>query len=154
MQLQNPTYHKLSNVTNNLKTAKITSVLPNQRLLFKSLNIRGSKAPPMTDQKDQSFTNHTDFECCEVEIEVCDVKELDSTVSKNKSEKSNNEFLKLQSSEYSMEQVLEPIYEETGYFDCILIILYFIYHIFSEKLELCYIKLIFNIIFLEVTTKK
>ena len=111
MQLQNPTYHKLSNVTNNLKTANITCVLPNRRLLFKSLNIRGGEAPQMTDQKDKRFTNHTDFECCEVEVEVCDVKELACTA--NISEKSSNEFLKLQS-EYSMEQVLEPIYEETG----------------------------------------
>ena len=122
MQLQNPTYHKLSNVTNNLKTANITSVLPNQRLLFKSLNIRGCETPPMTDQKDQSFANHTDFESCEKEVEVCDVKELDGTANRNQCEKSNNEYLKLQSSEYSMEEVLEPIYEETGLVDCILTI--------------------------------
>ena len=120
MQLQNPTYHKLSNVTNNLKTANITCVLPNQRLLVKSLNIRGCEAPQMTDQKDKRFTNHTDFECCEVEVEVCDFKELDGTANRNISENSNYESLK--SSEHSMEQVLEPIYEESGLVDCILTI--------------------------------
>ena len=39
---------------------------------------------------------------------------------RNKSEQSNYESLK--SSGYSMEQVLEPIYEESGLVDCILTI--------------------------------
>ena len=66
----------------------------------------------MTDQNNQRNTNQTEFESHTTNI--FEIKRQDAIYYSDKSENSANVQLTRQSSGFSIEQVLEPIYEESG----------------------------------------
>ena len=109
MQLEDPTLNKQLDFSNNSKTVKKNSVRSYLIFLRESLLKRDSKSSLMSDKNDKNLYNHTDFKC--YGIEVCDVKEKDR---KTYSGKAALIDLKHQSSEYILEQTLEPIHEEIG----------------------------------------
>ena len=109
MQLEDPTLNKQLDFSNNSKTVKKNSVRSYLIFLRESLLKRDSKSSLMSDKNDKNLYNHTDFKC--YGIEVCDVKEKDR---KTYSGKPALIDLKHQSSEYILEQTLEPIHEEIG----------------------------------------
>ena len=109
MQLEDPTLSKQLDCSNNSKTVKNNSVRSYLIFLSESLHKRDSKSSLMSDKKDKNLYNHTDFKC--YGIEVCDVKEKDR---KTYNEQPALIDLKHQSSEYILEQTLEPIHEEIG----------------------------------------
>ena len=109
MQLEDPTLNKQLDFSNNSKTVNNNSVRSYLIFLHESLHKRDSKSSLMSDKNDKNLYNHTDFKC--YGIEVCDVKEKDR---KTYSGKPALIDLKHQSSEYILEQTLEPINEEIG----------------------------------------
>ena len=109
MQLEDPTLNKQLDFSNNSKTVKNNSVRSYLIFLRESLHKRDSKSSLMSDKNDKNLYNHTDFKS--YGVEVCDVKEKDR---KTYNEKSALIDLKHQSSEYILEQTLEPIHEEIG----------------------------------------
>ena len=109
MQVEGPTLNKQLDFSNNSKTVKNNSVCSYLIFLRDSIHKRDSKTSLMSDKNDKNLYNHTDFKC--YGIEVCNVKEKDR---KTYSEKPALIDLKHQSSEYILEQTLEPIHEEIG----------------------------------------
>ena len=109
MQVEGPTLNKQLDFSNNSKTVKNNSACSYLIFLRDSIHKRDSKTSLMSDKNDKNLYNHTDFKC--YGIEVCDIKEKDR---KTYSKKPALIDLKHQSSEYILEQTLEPIHEEIG----------------------------------------
>ena len=109
MQVEGPTLNKQLDFSNNSKTVKNNIACSYLIFLRDSIHKRDSKTSLMSDKNDKNLYNHTDFKC--YGIEVCDVKEKDR---KTYSKKPALIDLKHQSSEYILEQTLEPIHEEIG----------------------------------------
>ena len=112
MQLENLINCRISETTNHPKTTTNKPVFPNKLILLESEKVASPKAFLMTDQSNQSNTNHTDFE--DHTTNLCEIKRLDDNYYSDNGKKYSNVQLTRQSSGFSIEQVLEPIYEEGG----------------------------------------
>ena len=75
MQLENLINCRISETTNHPKTTTNKPVFPNKLILLESEKVASPKAFLMTDQSNQSNTNHTDFE--DHTTNLCEIKRLD-----------------------------------------------------------------------------